>query len=274
MRFLYVALIFLSLKLSAQTFYGTGGNIPDDGNSVDFEVVVSGLPNTMDTLNFGLESICFNINHAWVADLAVSIVAPDGTVLALFSSLGGDTDGFVNTCLSGNASSSIFQQWYPFTGTFKPFGDMGTVNNKSLNPNGVWKFHILDTYAFADTGELIDWNITFGNQPCKPFPFESSDLPILAINTGGQAIQNDPKIEAQMQLIDNGPGMRNFVNQTNFAFEGPIGIELRGFSSQGFPKKSYGIEVRDELGEDKEVSLLGLPETATMHFRLISATKH
>ncbi len=251
-----------ALSLHAQTFTGTGGHIPDDGNSIDYEIVVSGLPATMDTLSFGLESVCLNITHTWVADLAASVVAPDGTVIQLFSNLGGDTDGFVNTCLSGNASSSIFQQWYPFTGTFRPFADMGQINNKALNPNGVWKLHILDTYAFADEGDLIDWQITFGNQPCKPFPFQSSDLPILKINTGGTVILNEPKIDAQMQLIDNGIGVRNFIDQTDYAFEGNIGVELRGVSSQNFPKKSFSIEVRDDLGEDMEVSLMGMPKTS------------
>lgn len=256
------SLLLLTQNLSAQTFSGTGGFIPDDGNSIDYEIPVSGLPNAVDTLNFGLETVCINLTHSWVADIAISIVAPDGTVLALFSSIGGDTDGFVNTCLSGNASSSIFQQGYPFTGTFRPFGDMGRLNVKGLNPNGTWKIHILDTYAFADSGELLDWSLTFSNQPCKPFPFQSSDLPIVKINTNGQPVLNEPKTAAQIQVIDNGAGLRNFADQTNYAFEGNIGIELRGFSSQGFPKKSYGIEIQDELGEDMEVSLLGLPKTS------------
>ncbi len=259
---LLAILLLLGFQLQSQTFSGSGGHIPDDGNSIDFEIVVSGLPNTMDTLAFGLQSVCLNITHAWVGDLAVSLIAPDGTVLLLFSSLGGDTDGFVNTCLSGNAGSSIFQQWYPFTGTFRPFGDMGNLNIKGINPNGVWKLHILDTYAFADEGDLLDWNISFGNQPCKPFPFQSSDLPILKINTAGNIITNDPKIDAQLQLIDNGAGQRNYISQSDYAFEGRIGVELRGVSSQGFPKKSYGIELRDDQGDDLEVSLLGLPKTS------------
>lgn len=262
MRLIVYILLFCSFSLTAQTFNGGGGGIPDDGNSVDYEILVSGLPTTADTLSFGIESVCLNITHSWVADLAVALVAPDGTVVQLFSNIGGDTDGFVNTCLSGNTTTSIFQVGYPFTGTFRPFGDMGFLNNKSLNPNGVWKLHILDTYPFADVGDLLDWNITFGQQPCKPFAFESSDLPIIKINTNGQVVPNEPKIEAYFQLIDNGSGARNYVNQSNFAFESKIGLELRGFSSQGFPKKSYGVELRDDQGEDLEVSLLGLPKTS------------
>lgn len=243
----------------AQTFSGTGGPIPDDGSTIVFDLPVSGLPGSLDTSQFGIERICINAVHSWVADLSLQLRTPDGTLIPLVSGVGGDTDGFVNTCFSGNADQSIFDVWYPFTGEFRPFGDMGLVNN-GQNPNGTWQLVILDTYAFADEGELLDWSITFGDNPCKPFPFESSDLPILKIFTGGQPIVNDPKIDAQFQVIDNGPGVRNYLNQTDYAYAGPIGIELRGNSSQGMPKKSFNFEVRDEVGEDKDVSLLGLPE--------------
>lgn len=248
-----------TLTAQAQTFNGTGGSIPDDGNNVVFEIPVSGLPTATDTLNWGLESVCLNATHTWVADLSVTLVAPDGTIISLFNAIGGDTDGLVNTCLSGNATQSIFSVWYPFTGTFRPFGDMGLLN-KGLNPNGVWKLLILDTYAFADAGDLLNWQITFGDQPCKPFPFTSSDLPIVQITTGGQPIVNDPKITANIKILDNGPGQRNYVAQDSAAFTGTIGIELRGNSSQGMPKKPYSIEFRDAAGNDLDVSILGLPE--------------
>ena len=39
-----------------------------------------------------------------------------------------------------------------------------------------------------------------------------------------------------------------------------MGIEFRGASSQGFPKKSYRLETWDENNEDINVSLFGLPE--------------
>lgn len=246
---------------NAQTFTGIGGNIPDDGSIVVFDINVSGLPSTLDTLNFGIESICLNATHTWDSDLSFSLRAPDGKVIPLFSGIGGDLDGFVNTCLSSNAPNSIYEAPYPFSGTYRPFGDMGVLNN-GQNPNGLWQLIILDTYAFADAGELFDWSITFGSQPCTPFPFGSSDLPIVKINTGGQPIPNEPKIDAQMVLIDNGPGERNYPDQTNFAFSGPIGVELHGNSTQGFPKKSFRLETRDSLGKDFDVSLLGMAETS------------
>ncbi len=257
-RLLFLLLVLPKLFF-AQTFSGTGAPIPDDGNSILYDIPVSNLPNSINAMDFGLERVCINLTHTWMADLNISLRAPDGTLIPLISAVGGDADGFVNTCLSSNASTSLFEVGYPFTGEFRPFGDMGQVNN-GQNPNGTWQLFILDTYAFADSGELIDWSITFGPSPSIPFPFESSDLPILKITTGGQTIINEPKIDAHLEVIDNGPGLRNYLNQTDYAYSGPIGVELRGNSSQGMPKKSYNFEVRDEAGNDKDVKLLHLPK--------------
>lgn len=90
--------------------------------------------------------------------------------------------------------------------------------------------------------------------------FTSSNLPIVVINTNGQAILDDPKITADMGIIDNGPNVRNNVTDPYNNYNGKIGIEIRGSSSQMFPKKQYGIELRDDQGDDIKASLLGLPE--------------
>lgn len=89
--------------------------------------------------------------------------------------------------------------------------------------------------------------------------FTSSNLPIIVINTLGQEIPNAYKIQVRMGVIYNGEGVRNYITDPFNHYDGWIGIELRGSSSQIFPKKSYAVETRDSLGNDISVSLLGLP---------------
>ena len=90
--------------------------------------------------------------------------------------------------------------------------------------------------------------------------FTSSNLPIIVINTDGAEIVNEPKINVFMGVINNGPGQRNNLSDPFTDYEGTIGIEIRGSSSRSFPKKQYGIEVRDPMGQDSSVSLLGMPK--------------
>ena len=92
-----------------------------------------------------------------------------------------------------------------------------------------------------------------------PFQFESN-LPIISIDTYGTYIPDDPKIMARMGIISNGEGNMNHTGDPFNNYNGWIGIEVRGQSTQMFPKKSYGVETRDSLGENLDVSLLGLPE--------------
>jgi hypothetical protein len=90
--------------------------------------------------------------------------------------------------------------------------------------------------------------------------FTSSNLPIVIINTGGQPIPNEPKITADMGIIYNGPGQVNTITDPPNEYNGKIGIELRGSTSQQLsPKKPYGIELRDVAGNDIEAPLLGMP---------------
>jgi len=75
-------------------------------------------------------------------------------------------------------------------------------------------------------------------------------LPLVQINTNGVDIVDEPKIAADIKVTE----------AENVTYEGFIGVEFRGSSSQMFPKKSLGFETWDENGEDLDTELLGFPE--------------
>jgi hypothetical protein len=64
----------------------------------------------------------------------------------------------------------------------------------------------------------------------------TSNLPIIVINTYGVEIPDDPKIDGYMGIIDNGPGILNNQYDPPNDYDGFIGIEVRGQSTQMFPK--------------------------------------
>ena len=139
---------------------------------------------------------------------------------------------------------STMLQAQVFTGTG------GGIPDNGQNPNGTWQLYIHDTYAFADSGMLISWHLVFGNHPGKPVSFTSSNLPIIKINTFGQQIIDSPKILCNMKIIDKGVGNRNYLTDTIFTYDGYIRIEIRGSSSQSFPKKSFSVETEDSTGSN------------------------
>jgi len=86
-----------------------------------------------------------------------------------------------------------------------------------------------------------------------------TDLPSVVINTNGAAIVDDPKIVSALHFADAPPGGLNWPGGEPADYVGAGGIEIRGNSSQTFPKKSFGFETWDEDGEGIDVALMGFP---------------
>ena len=63
-----------------------------------------------------------------------------------------------------------------------------------------------------------------------------------------------------MGIVDNGPGQTNSIFDNYNGYDGRISIEIRGASSQMFPKKNYGFETQKEDGGNNNAELLGLPK--------------
>jgi subtilisin-like proprotein convertase family protein len=253
---LLLFLTVLSCRSFSQTFTGGGGPI-NDYQTTTIPIIVSGLPAIIDTTNFGLETVCFTINHTYDGDLTLALVSPNGTVAQLFSGIGGGGQNFTATCLNTNAASSISSNSAPFTGTYKPVGQMGLVNNGG-NPNGTWELLVTDSYG-ADQGNVVQVSISFGTNPASYFALTSSLLPIVAIETNGNTIADDPKVMADMKIIYNGVGIRNYLTDTTTDYDGKIGIEYRGNYSASLPQKPYAFETWDSLGNTINASILGMP---------------
>lgn len=96
--------------------------------------------------------------------------------------------------------------------------------------------------------------------------FTDSNLPIVVIETdGGVSIPDEPKVLATMKIIWHQDGSRNYLtdidNPEFLNYNGRIGIERRGYSSQMYSnKKPYGLTtLQDDDVTNNNVSLLGMP---------------
>ena len=94
----------------------------------------------------------------------------------------------------------------------------------------------------------------------------TSDLPIVVINTNGFNVLDNPKIEADMTIFWNGVGKENSIQDSKPHYKGKIGIELRGSSSQIWPKKPYGIELWNSSKGAVSASLFGMPKESDWIF--------
>ena len=105
--------------------------------------------------------------------------------------------------------------------------------------------------------------------------FTSSHLPIVVLETEEDEIWDEPKQFGFMGIIDNGAGQINEIGDEFNAYDGFIGIETRGNSTQGFEKKTYTVELWDENENEISEPLLGMgkEEDWILHAMVIDKTQ-
>lgn len=131
-------------------------------------------------------------------------------------------------------------------------GYFSWINVQELTPGDLLLFQVFGYGGSSGAFEL-----------CVADPgtvqFESSELPIMLINTNGQQIPFTGRITAQMDLKYAGAGNLTFFNGPANEYSGNISIGVRGASSAGYPQRPYKLETQTPFGENNNVPLLGMP---------------
>ncbi len=263
-KLLSCLLLFLAItsrfSVCAQTFSATPMLVIAENGVLETRLDVSGLPQQVDDMRFGLESVCLNLSHNEVKHLIITLYAPDGTLIKL-THLTGREDDFQFTCFRDDAKPLAWAK-PPYTGAFRSILPLGAANN-GQNPNGTWRLVVEQYLGDADDfGVLERWSLSFGDHPAPYSMPVSSDLPVFRINTGGRYIPDEPKIPAHLGIAHSPAGARTNFDAPFNLYDGPIGIEWHGASSMSFWQPSFSIETRDTDGDDRDVPLLGLPTGA------------
>jgi subtilisin family serine protease/subtilisin-like proprotein convertase family protein/methionine-rich copper-binding protein CopC len=101
--------------------------------------------------------VTLDISHTFDSDLDVTLIAPSGARIELFTDVGGGGSNFVGTVLDDEASITIQSGTAPFTGRYRPEGLLSTVDGQEATGN--WTLEIRDD-AGADVGTLNGWELT------------------------------------------------------------------------------------------------------------------
>ncbi len=116
-------------------------------------------------------------------------------------------------------------------------------------------------------GTLLLFSSILSTIKAQNVNFESSNLPIIIINTQGKILSDQVSTNAGMGVINNGSGKRNYYRNPakNYQpdafndFNGLIGISYEGTTSQFFPKKPYRLAIHNNFNQTGKASLLGMP---------------
>ena len=131
-------------------------------SSTDVPKEIPDLGRTTSTLVIGDKGsivdvdVELDITHLWDEDLDVFLRAPDGTLVELFTDVGGWGENFNGTILDDEASLSITEASAPFTGSFRPEGDLSVLDGKSIT--GTWILKVTDDSGTI-SGTLNSWSL-------------------------------------------------------------------------------------------------------------------
>lgn len=138
---------------------------------------------TSDTINVALAgnvgkvSVQVSITHTYDSDLDIYLRHPGGTLIELSTDNGSGGDNYTNTIFDQDATTLITSGAAPFTGYFKPEGNLSTLIG--LAASGNWSLEICDD-ATGDEGILVSWGLCIAIQPTPTPTFTPSTTPTLA----------------------------------------------------------------------------------------------
>ena len=129
------------------------------------------------------------------------------------------------------------------------------ITAQLFNANTTY-FIVVDGYSATSNGNYqLNINESIGLNPP-----DSSNIPLIIINTNNQIIVDEPKINVDFKIIDNYPQGLNYPNDSGNVYQGIAGIEIRGSYSATLPQKPFGIETRNTQGNNNNVPLFGMPQ--------------
>ncbi|MEM7233388.1 MAG: CotH kinase family protein [Planctomycetota bacterium] len=104
-------------------------------------------------------------------------------------------------------------------------------------------------------------SVEMSMEPEAEAPSFTSNLPLVVVDTKGRVPDEEFRdwLDSTLTIYVPGEsGRARLGGQVDFS--GRAGFRYRGRSSTSlWPKKQFAVETRDELGEDRDVSLLGMP---------------
>jgi hypothetical protein len=191
---------------------------------------------------------------------------PAGLVIpqsVTFSKASGTFTGTLTLTLSGAAAGQVIR--YTLDGSLPTATSDDYAGPLSLNTSTLVRARIFDASTGAAgfvTGmhyEQLAANLSNYNGTGLAF---KSALPIVVINDHGAGEPSNDNVyrASRVQIFDRGEtSYASLATTAAPTLSLNAGVKLRGRSSADFPKKSYGIEIRNETGEGKNVSILGMP---------------
>lgn len=137
------------------------------------------------------------IDHGYIGDLSLYLVAPDNTRVKLAQNLGDDQDDYKETIFDQEATAAIVFALPPFTGSYRPQGDLSLFNGKNLK--GRWKLEVEDQFDDSIAGFVNAFSIRVCYRGSVVLDTDNDGV--------SDTLDNCPTISNEDQSDSNGDGL-------------------------------------------------------------------
>lgn len=232
--------------LAPFVYSGPSVSIPDaDFNGIEVPLTINGVGGFASQL---VSVVINNISHAFMGELRIEIIAPDGSSILLTEFNGGVGTGYVDTDFNMNATTPIQNGSSPFTGAYLP---QESFLNLTGNANGVWKLKVIDV-ASGDLGSVNSWSLIFKEPNQIVSHAWQSPLTLVHSDVDSATVTVDQTANVAIQIFDSfGCAVSDSIqvsippevefNLSNDTLCGPQLVLLSGGSPSGGVYSGAGI---------------------------------
>ncbi|MBA4285482.1 MAG: hypothetical protein C0434_08125 [Xanthomonadaceae bacterium] len=190
--------------------------IPDAGAPVDAPLTVAGLSGRVRALAVSIDGdLCSNavgattvgIDHSFVGDLLIGLVASSGASVSLVNGAGDSGNNFCQVLLddqsTGGSIQNISGNNAPFTGSYTPATPLGVLSGEI--GNGTWSLRVQDLAA-ADTGSIRAWSLRVTPAVCSTGPFVAGPI-VTSIERVNPSPTNSSSVSYRVRFSESVAGV-------------------------------------------------------------------
>ncbi len=200
-------------------------------------------------------TVSVNIEQAFVGDLTVELIGPDGTLSILSQNNGNAGQNYGNDCIfdsdkttfDDNAPISIDSGTPPYVGTFRPDSPLSVFAGKSgAAVNGPWQLQVLDPFS-DDAGVIQCWTLNVIPAGCTDGGGQCPGVDLaLAMASGPNPVILGNTLTYSMSVTNNGPNTATGVSLSQTL---PSTVQIVSTSSsQGLVTTNAGNTLTCNLG--------------------------